>query len=128
MKLSTCCNTGCITDLTHFKLHQFSCRANVLGLSAQGLGFISNGSGSQGAIRIGDEVTMTHEPSTSQPDGFVVLEWEASARADMIADAVVATLMQARSLRLPARKPVSSVTGLMEAKDSFVYIVYIFYA
>ena len=71
---------------------------------------------------------MTHEPSTSQPDGFVVLEWEASARADMIADAVVATLMQARSLRLPARKPVSTVTGLMEAKDSFVYIVYIFYA
>ena len=53
------------------------------------------GGGSQGAIRVGDEVTMTHEPSTWQANGFVVLEWEASARADMIADAVVATLMQA---------------------------------
>jgi len=51
-------------------------------------------SGSQGALRIGDRVTLTHQPSGADSRGFAILEWEASERADMIADAVVATLMQ----------------------------------
>ena len=54
--------------------------------------------GSQGALRIGDAVTLMHEPATSaHPHGFAVLEWEGGARSDMISDAVVATVLQVHS-------------------------------
>ncbi len=66
-------------------------------------------SGSQGALRVGDRVTVTHQPSASDARGFAVLEWEASERADMIADAVVATLMQ---VGLRVREAVVSVQSI----------------
>lgn len=47
-----------------------------------------------GALRVGDAVTITHELATDTAHDWAVMEWEAGARADMLADAVVATIMQ----------------------------------
>ena len=60
---------------------------------------------SEGALRIGDRVTLTHEPNASYAHGFAVMEWEAGARGDMIADAIVATLMQVATVCLPQLWP-----------------------
>ena len=57
------------------------------------LGRVEADRDSEGALRIGDQLTLTHQPGRGQ-HGFAVMEWEAGARGDMVADAVVATLMQ----------------------------------
>ena len=62
------------------------------------LGRVEAGRDSEGALRIGDRLTLTHQPAASG-HGFAVMEWEAGARSDMIADAVVATLMQVYTTR-----------------------------
>lgn len=56
------------------------------------LGRVEGGRDSEGALRIGDRLTLTHQPDRGH--GFAVMEWEGGSRGDMIADAVVATLMQ----------------------------------
>ena len=43
---------------------------------------------------MGDGVTVAHEGGTAGGHGFVVLDWEASPAADMVADAIVAVLLQ----------------------------------
>lgn len=62
------------------------------------LGKVERGHESEGALRIGDQVTLTHQPGggpgTSGGHGFALMEWDGGARGDMIADAVVVTLMQ----------------------------------
>ena len=58
------------------------------------LGRVEAGRDSEGALRIGDCLTLTHQPAATSGHGFAVMEWEAGARSDMISDAVVATLMQ----------------------------------
>ena len=55
--------------------------------------------GSQGAIRIANEIVLSHEAAGSSKHGFAVMEWEASARSDMVADAIVACLMQVCSFK-----------------------------
>lgn len=47
-----------------------------------------------GAIRVANEIVLSHEPSESSKHGFAIMEWEASVKSDMIADAIVACLMQ----------------------------------
>lgn len=54
-------------------------------------------SGSHSAIRIANEIVLSHEAAGSSKHGFAVMEWESSARSDMIADATVACLMQVHS-------------------------------
>ena len=61
------------------------------------LGRVEAGRDSEGALRIGDRLTLTHQPAAASGHGFAVMEWEAGAKSDMIADAVVATLMQVLS-------------------------------
>jgi cleavage and polyadenylation specificity factor subunit 3 len=49
-------------------------------------------------LRIGDAVTLTYQPSdaaASGASGTVVLEWCGGSDADMVADAVVAVVLQA---------------------------------
>ena len=64
------------------------------------LGRVEAGRDSEGALRIGDCLTLTHQPAATSGQGFAVMEWEAGARSDMIADAVVATLMQVHDTKL----------------------------
>ena len=52
------------------------------------------GAGSKTAVRIGDLVSVTLEASATGGAGHVILEWEAGAVADMVADAIVAVILQ----------------------------------
>lgn len=57
------------------------------------LGHVEGIAGQQEAVRVGGAVTVTHDPSHSTPR--VILEWIGGAEADMIADAVIAIVLQA---------------------------------
>lgn len=45
-------------------------------------------------LRIAQTVTLTHRPAEGQMQQHVVLEWQAGTAADMVADAVVAVILQ----------------------------------
>lgn len=45
-------------------------------------------------LRIAQCVTLTHRPAADGMQEHVVLEWEAGASSDMIADAIVAVILQ----------------------------------
>lgn len=58
----------------------------------------SSGRGGAQMLRIGDAVTLTFQPSeaaASGASGTAVLEWCGGSDADMVADAVVAVVLQA---------------------------------
>ena len=46
------------------------------------------------ALRIGDCVTVSYEPSSSPDNNRIVLEWIGSSEADMIADATIALILR----------------------------------
>lgn len=52
-------------------------------------------------LRIAQAVTLTHRPAEEGMQEHVVLEWQAGTAADMVADAVVAVILQVR--RKPAQ-------------------------
>ena len=47
-------------------------------------------------LRIAHAVTVTHRPAEGDTQEHVVLEWQAGTAADMVADAVVAVILQVR--------------------------------
>ncbi|KAK9858462.1 hypothetical protein WJX84_012388, partial [Apatococcus fuscideae] len=55
------------------------------------------GSSSAGmeAIRVCEAVTVTYKPGQGEQMAHVVLEWESMAAADLVADAIIAVLLQA---------------------------------
>ena len=65
----------------------------------QGTGDLAQVTGTTGEIlRIGTAVTLTYQAKTEQqPRPCVILEWEGGPMNDMIADAVIAVILQVRS-------------------------------
>ena len=62
----------------------------------QGTGDLAQVTGTTGEIlRIGTAVTITYQAKTEQqPRPCVILEWEGGPMNDMIADAVIAVILQ----------------------------------
>ncbi len=78
---------------------QVRCQLEILIEGVQGtgdIGLVDGQSTDDGGciLRIAQAVTLTHRPAADGMQEHVVLEWEAGTSADMIADAIVAVILQ----------------------------------